>query len=315
MLDMTYRIGHLRCAPGLALAVFALLGAGCSMNKIAADTAGSVAAASSVHMRGFWDYDIAGHGNAAGIMQLESMYGISPDNEDLALMLCQSEMGYAFGWVEVAAEKAEDAGDYDEAERQRKRAALLYRRARDVALRAMRNRDDGIDAAIKAKPEELTAYLQEHYSDAETDAAPVFWTAAAWGGLLGMSDDMSLAIDFPALVAMMKHVIALQEDFEGASALVFLGGFNAQFPAQFGGSVEKGKEYFERALKITGRRAHQVQLNYARLYALTVNDKELFLSLLHEIIEAPDQGNDVRLANKIARVRAQLLLSKVDMLL
>ena len=64
----------------------------------------------------------------------------------------------------------------------------------------------------------------------------------------------------------------------------------------------------------TGRRSHQVQLNYARLYAVTLKDKALFLSLLREIIDAPDQGQEVRLANKIARVRAELLLSKVGLL-
>lgn len=114
---------------------------------------------------------------------------------------------------------------------------------------------------------------------------------------------------------MVEHVAQLDEGYEDGAALVFLGSLNAQYPAQFGGSPEKGKAYFERALELTGRRAHQVQLNYARFYALTMNDRELFLSLLEEIMDAPDQGNGVRLANAIARVRAQRLLSKVDLLL
>ena len=61
-------------------------------------------------MRGFWDYEIAGQGNAAGIMQLEGLYGFSSDDEQLALTLSASYVGYAFGWVEVLAEKAEDDG-------------------------------------------------------------------------------------------------------------------------------------------------------------------------------------------------------------
>lgn len=301
-----------RLAQCLLLALFA---AGCNLNGFAADQAGGIAAASMGHMRAFWDYEIAGHGNASGIMQLESLHGLSPDNEELSLVLCASYMGYAFGWVEVEAEKAEDAGDYDRAGRERHRAEMLYRRTRDLALQVMRNRDDGIDEALKSKPDVLKAYLAEHYDDPEEDTAPLFWAAAGWGGLMNMSEDLSLAVDLPAVIALVERVVALDEGYEDGGALVFLGGFNSQFPAQFGGSVEKGKEYFERALAITHRRAHQVQLNYARLYALTVNDKALFLSLLHEIIEAPDQGPSVRLANKIARVRAEMLLSKVDTLL
>lgn len=304
-----------RSPQAATLALLSLLLGACNMNGFAADQAGSIAAGSMSHMRGFWDYEIAGHGNAAGIMQLESLHGISPDNEELALVLCASYIGYAFGWVEVAAEKAEDSEQYEAAARERARAEWLYRRARDLGLGVMRNRHEGIDVALEQHPDQLRAYLREHYDDPEEDVAPLFWAAAGWGGLMAMSEDLSLAVDLPVIVTLVEHVLELDETFEDGAALVFLGGFNSQYPAQFGGSVEKGKEYFERALKVTKRRAHQVQLNYARLYALTVNDRALFLSLLNEIIEAPDQGHDVRLANKIARVRAELLLSKVDLLL
>jgi hypothetical protein len=303
-------VASLRAASVLAL----LPNASCSMSSFAAGQAGGIAARSVDRMRGFWDYEIAGQGNAAGIMQLEALLGLRPDNEDLALTLCASYVGYAFGWVEVQAEKAEDAGDYDGAARQRHRAELLYTRARDVALHVLRERDAGIEAVLEGKPKQLEAYLAAHYRDRGKDVAPLFWLAASWGALLSMSEDMSLSMDLPAILALVKQVIALDEAYEGAGALVFLGGFNAQFPAQLGGSPEKGKQYFERALQITGRRAHQVQLNYARLYAVTTNDKALYVSLLSEIITAPDQGSDVRLANKIARIRAELLLSKLDRL-
>jgi hypothetical protein len=308
---MAIRSTSFRMSLVAACVLAALPIAGCSLQTFAADQAGGIAAKSVDRMRGFWDYEIAGQGNAAGIMQLESLYGFSPENEDLALTLCASYVGYGFGWVEVMAEKAEDAGDYDVAARQRHRAELLYTRARDVALTVMRNRDDGIDEALKAKPAQLKAYLAEHYEDPE-DASPLFWAASSWGALMSMSEDLSLAMDLPVIIALVERVIALDEGYEGAGALVFLGGFNSQFPAQFGGSPAKGKEYFERALKLTGRRAHQVQLNYARLYAVTMNDKALYVSLLDEIIKAPDQGSDVRLGNKISRIRAELLLSKVD---
>lgn len=286
---------------------------GCSMTHLSADLAGSMAVESMPHMRGFWDYEIAGQGNAAGIMQLESMHSLSADNPQLSLTLCASYVGYAFGWVEVAAQRAEAAGDYDRATRQTRRAELLYRRARDLALGVMRSRDSGIDAALKAKPEQLAAYLDNHYRDPE-DVAPVFWVSAAWGAMLGASEDIAAAIDLPVIVTMVKHAAKLDERYEGAGALVFLGGFNSAYPAEFGGSPAKGKEYFERALQVTGRRAHQVQLNYARTYAVTVRDKALFLSLLNEILEPEDEGNEFRLANKIARVRAEQLLSNVDRL-
>jgi hypothetical protein len=48
------------------------------------------------------------------------------------------------------------------------------------------------------------------------------------------------------------------------------------------------------------------------LYAATVQDKALYLSLLHEILEAGDQGSLYRLSNKVARRRAARALTRVD---
>ena len=295
--------------------VLAPLVLGCNLNKFAADQAGSIAVASSGHMRGFWDFEIARPGTAAAIMQLEAMHSVTPDNEQLTLTLASAYVGYAFSWVELDLEHAEDAGRFDEADRLRHRAELLYTRARDLALGAMRRRDDGIDKMLLAKPAELERYLRDHYDDPKDDVAPVFWAASAWGSILNLTEDMGLVADLPTVRTLIEHSARLDPGFEMAAALQFLGGFYAQFPAQFGGSPEKGKEYFEQALKLTGRRAHLVQVNYARLYALTVNDKPLFLSLLREVIASDDLGGDVRLPNKMARMRAELLLSKADRLL
>jgi hypothetical protein len=285
------------------------------MNEFAADSAASMAKAAEPHMRGFWDYEVAGTGIAQSIMQLEALHAVSPDNEDLSLVLVSSYVGYAFGWLEVKIERAEDAGRVDEGAHLRQRAELMYRRARDLAVGVMRYRDDGIDAALAAQPDVLRRYLQEHYADAEDDVAPVFWTASAWGSLLNMTEDMGQMIALPTVRTLFDHSVSLDPGFELAGGVQFLGGFLSQFPAQMGGSPERGRQYFEQALKLTQRKAHIVLVNYARLYALTLNDKPLFLKLLHEVIEAGDQGTHYRLSNKIARVRAEMLLAKADQLL
>lgn len=285
------------------------------MNKLAADSAADIARAADPHMRAFWDYEVAGSGLAASIMQLEALHSISPDNEDLSLVLTSSYVGYAFGWLEVSIERAEDAGRYDQATRLRQRAELMYRRARDLAVGVMRYRDAGIDQALAAKPEVLKRYLQEHYDDPEDDVAPVFWAASAWGSLMNMTEDMGQTADLPTVRTLIDHSVSLNPGFEMAGGVQFLGGFLSQYPAQMGGDPERGRQYFEQALRLTKRRAHIVLVNYARLYALTVNDKPLFLKLLREVIEAGDQGQRFRLSNKIARIRAEMLLAKADRLL
>jgi hypothetical protein len=280
---------------------------GCSLNRIAADQAGNIAAASSDYMKGFWDYEIARAGTASAIMQLEAMHAVSPDNEALSLALVSTYIGHTFGWVELDLAEARAARQYDKAERLRARAELLYRRARDLALHTLRRRDSSIDAQLLGEPAALKKYLKDRYPERD-DLAPVFWAGMAWGSVLGVTDQLDQAIDVPSVRALIEHVVDVDAGYEGGAPLVFLGGLLAQTPADYGGNPEQAKGYFERALKITERRSHTVQLNYAKLYALTTGDQKLFYALLAEVIAPEDKGADVRLSNKIARRHAELLL-------
>ena len=283
----------------------------CSLSEIAADQAGGIAAISASYMRGFWDYEIARAGTASAIMQLEAMHSVSPQNEALSLALASAYIGHTFGYVELDMEQASADHQFAKATRLRQRAELLYRRARDLALATMRTRDPAIDALLKGEPAALAQYLEREYDEAE-DIAPVFWTASSWGSMLGQTDALDATIDLPMIRVMIEHVIERDPGYESGTGLVFLGGVLAQTPPAFGGDLEKAKSYFERALELTKRRSHVVQLNYAKLYAATTGDQALFQALLSEIIAPEDQGSDVRLSNKIARMHATLLLAKAQ---
>jgi hypothetical protein len=235
------------------------------------------------------------------------MHSVSPDNEALSLGLVSTYIGHTFGWVELDLAEARAARQFDKAERLRARAELLYRRARDLALSTLRKRDSAIDERLLGEPAALKQYLQREYTN-KADLAPVFWTGMAWGSVLGVTDQLDQAIDVPAVRALIEHVVVVDPGYEGGASLVFLGGLLAQTPPEYGGNPEQAKGYFERALTITQRKSHTVQLNYAKLYALTAGEHKLFFALLDEIVAPTDQGAEVRLSNKIARRHAELLL-------
>ena len=65
-------------------------------------------------------------------------------------------------------------------------------------------------------------------------------------------------------------------------------------------------------IALSDGRNHLHHINFARTYAVNAQDKALFLKLVHHVIESGDQGNDVRLSNKVARRRAERYLSHVD---
>lgn len=284
---------------------------GCNMNQIAADQTANLMAEAAPAFDAFWDYEIAGAGMPGGIMQLEAMLAVSPDNEELLLSVAKGYVGYGVGWLENDYEIADHDGEFEKAERLQHRVRLLYLRARNLALHAMRNRDAGIDEAVKDAAV-LEQYLDEHYTKPE-DVGLVFWLGTGWGAAINMGlDDPDLLADMPVVKALMEHSAALDQSYFNYGCYIFLAGLEAAIPEAFGGDPAKGKELFERALSLTKRRNHMLHINYARTYAVNARDKELYVNLLTEVIEAPDLGNDVRLNNKIARVRAQRYLAETN---
>ncbi len=286
----------------------------CNFNKFAADQTAGLLNEAAPALDGFWDYDLAGVGTPGAIMQLEAFHAITPDNEDLSLNLAKAYVGYAIGWVENDYEIAYTTGDMDKSDRLRQRARLLYERARNLALHAMRVRDKGIDAALKSNDEStLPKYLAAHYKDAKKDVGPVFWAGLAWGAAVNMSlDDPMMLSELPTAKALVTHAKNLDDVFFNGGAYVFLGAMESAFPKAMGGDPEKGKALFEQGLAKTGRKNHMMLVNYARIYAVNTQNRALYEQLLNEVIAAGDQGQSVRLLNKVARRRAERYLSEAN---
>jgi hypothetical protein len=176
----------------------------------------------------------------------------------------------------------------------------------------MRLRDRGIDDALRAGDAPLRAYLESHYTSPE-DAALCFWAGYGWASAIGVSDgDPELVIDLPVARALIERSAALDESYFHYGALLFLGATSSALPADLGGDPARGRDLFERALTATDRHFFPVQLTYARMYAVTIGDRALFIALLREIIDGGDPDPHTRLANRLARRRAIRLLRRVD---
>jgi hypothetical protein len=298
------------CALSIALSASAL--SGCNFSKLAADQTAAIMTEATPALDGFWDYDLAGVGTPGAIMQLEAFHAISPKNEDLSLNLAKAYVGYATGWVESEYEVAYADGNIELSDRLRQRARLMYMRAHHLALSALRERDAGIDQALKVTTEgALARYLAEKYTDKD-QAAPLFWAGMSLGAAINMSlDQPEMIAELPTAKALVERVKVLDDAFYNGGVYIFLGAAEAAFPAALGGNPEKGKQLFEEGLKKTERKNHLLQLTYARVYAVNTQDRALYVALLTEIIEAPDLGNPVRLSNKVARRRAERYLAHV----
>ena len=291
---------------GLFLVAAAI--SGCDLTKLTANTTVDVFAEAAPAFDQHWDYEFAGQAAPGSIIQLEGVWRITPDNEVLLLQLAKSYTGYAYGWVEDDLEQV-DPMDFQREEHLRQRARLMYIRARNFAFRAIRNEEDGFDAAREAGLESFEQWLDENFDDAE-DAPILLWAGYSWGSAINVSrDDPMMIADLPFAKALVEHSVELDPTYYNAAGLTFMGVVTAE---ELGGDPENAKPLFERALDITDRRALIVQYNYAKSYAVRTQDRELFESLLNEVLEAGDVLPEARLANKIAKRRARRLLRQAD---
>jgi tetratricopeptide (TPR) repeat protein len=305
-----------RCARATALflALCTLL-TGCKLEKIAADSTVKVAQAGSQGFNAFWDYEIFGQAVPGAILQSEALVRISPDNEDLLLGLSRTYVVYAFGWLAAEWELADQRGDFERADELEQRVRLLYERSTHLAMHALKqhDRDKKLEQVLATKKlDQLQAYLRRAFTDKD-DVPALYWTGLSWGSAMAYSGgDLNVLADAPFARAILERSTEIDPSYNDAAALAVLGNVEASFPELFGGNLAKAKAYFERSLELGKRRNHLVLLSYAKTYAVAKQDRELFVSLLTEILTAPDQGDDLRMNNKVAQVRAKRYLKRVD---
>ncbi|HEY4611900.1 MAG TPA: TRAP transporter TatT component family protein, partial [Bacteroidota bacterium] len=96
-------------------------------------------------------------------------------------------------------------------------------------------------------------------------------------------------------------------------AHVFFGSFIASTPVVLGGKPERAKEHFEQALAASDGKFLMSYVYYAKTYAVQVQDKKLFESLLTKVDEAPvDLLPAARLPNAVAKSKARKLRDSID---
>lgn len=298
----------------LFASLFALIGGtGCDLTtRFGATATSGVLRQASQAVEQHWDVDLVGDGLPSSILQLEGIYAVIPDDEELGIEVMRANGSYAWGWLSDEADDALARGDLEQQEAISLRGRLLFLRARNIGVHHMRRRDAGIDAAIAAGPDALRSYLAAHYGSRE-HAAILFWTGYAWGGAIQMSNaDPELVAELPLVRVLLERSIELDPSFFHSSALMGLAAMDSAIPPELGGDPARGRARFEEALTRTDHHFFAVQLQYATSYAVTVGDRNLFITLLREIVDGGDPEPTVRLANRLARRKAIRLLRRVD---
>lgn len=270
----------------------ALLLTGC-LRAIATDTVGSIVGTGFGAITSEGDLEFAGSALPANLKLLEVMLENEPRNEEILLLLSQGYSSYALGFVE----------DDDPA-----RAREFYLRGARYGERALRLHG-GLGRGFDGTLDDLAAALPDAGRD---DVPALFWTAFGWGGLANLSlTDPDVLAMIPRVEAVMQRVTEVDSTFYYGGAHLFLGALAGSRPRMLGGDPDRSRRHFETALRINGGRFLLTHVYYARSYAVQMMDEALFEELLGRVRAAsPDILPEFRLANAIARKKADLLLAR-----
>lgn len=283
----------------------------CTPKQIASDITSQIMRDGSPSFEAESDVELAETSGLTMIKMVESFHYDNPKNKNYLNLLSRSYANYAFGFLEWNMERYKDV-DQAKYELNLARAKDFYTKGKEYGLKIL-NRNAGFEKAFN---KDLDTFKKALKGLSRRYLPALTWTAFNWGSYINLNKDSPLAIAlFPKVEAMMYRVLELDEYYNYGLPHLFFGVSFGSRPQMFGGNPTKSKEHFEKALKAYKRKFLMSQLMYAKTYAVQTQDRELFESLLNEILEAP---NDIlpeqRLANEIAKRRAEWLLTQADLL-
>jgi hypothetical protein len=134
--------------------------------------------------------------------------------------------------------------------------------------------------------------------------------AVSWlSNLDATSEDWSAVAELPWVEAVLERALELDETYERGAIHGYLGILNSLRPPALGGSPDRAKMHFERAIELSGGQNLAIKVEYARRYARLVFDQELHDRLLTEVLNAPTDAPKLTLFNVLAKRDAEALLA------
>jgi len=240
------------------------------------------------------DLRVVREGMPAYLMLIDGMVEAVPDNARLLITAAQAYASFASAFVEDA------DTEY---------ARTLYEKAKKYALRALQRRGlkNPVSTSFDAFEEAVTRLGMD-------DVPYMFWAATCWGSWIRLSlGSMAAVAELPRVEALMKRVLALDEEFYFGGPHLFMGIWFASRPKIAGGDLNRAQHHFQKALEFSQGKFLMTQVYYADHYARKTFDRKLFVATLQKVLETPvDTIPQLTLLNTVAHKKAKELIEQVD---
>ena len=299
--------GRSPVAQGVLIVAVVLI-SGCSVRSMAVNALSDTLADGASVYASDDDPELVREALPFNLKTIETLLHSSPDHPGLLLIACSTFTQYAAAFIQADAEVAEwDDFDYAAAESSKIRALNMYIRARDYCLRRVEVDYPGLARRLPLEPDEAVSVFG--IEDIET----MYWLGGSWGFAISLGlDRPELVADMPVVRALLTRALELDEDYNRGvlhAAFITL----ESLPEILGGSPDRARVHFERAVELSGGRDASPYVALATGVSLATQDREEFESLLGSALAVDPQADiTIRLLNLVTQKRARLLLNHAD---
>jgi len=290
----------------LSLLLAAVIASSCSPRKFVASRAADALASGGDAFARDDDPELVRDAIPFALKAMESLLAERPEHKGLLAALAKGFTQYAVAFV---LQDALEAGDPAARAEGTDRARRLLLRAKGYGLRGLSAGRPGFESRLAADPAGAAALAGPE------DVPLLYWTAAAWSVAVAHSpNDPALLADLPRCEALMRRALSLDEGHGSGAIHEYFIAFEGGRPAAMGGSAEKARRHFERAMELSGGKRVSPLVTYAETVSVRAQDRKGFLGLLDRALSFDARGTapEHRMANLVAQRRARWLKGRAD---
>jgi hypothetical protein len=239
------------------------------------------------------DPELVREGTPAYLILLDALVRSSPDDPRYLTAAAHLYAAYGVAFVSDAA-----------------RAPALTEKARAYGRRGLCASDKracGVDSRDFAEFSAVVDRLRPRSGDALFG-----YCVGSLAYIRTHSSDWTAIADLPKVQYALEHLLKSGGEARAGNINTYLGILNTLRPAALGGEPERGRAYFEAAIRITRGLDLSAKVEFARSYARLVYDRELHDRLLNEVLSAPVRQPGLTLFNSFAQRQARELLASAD---
>jgi predicted anti-sigma-YlaC factor YlaD len=282
-----------------------VLGAGCSIKKMAVNKMGDMLSSSGSTFESDEDPELVAAAIPFGLKLYEGLLAETPKHTGLLLAAASGFTEYSYAFVDLKAEEVKE-DSLDKANALTERARKLYLRAHGYGMRGMEAKYPGFGAALDN--DAVTALKRVR----KTEVPMLYWTAASLGLAISTSKGSPEMIgQLPLVEMMVNRIVELDETFDNGAVPEMLITLEA---ARSGVKLEDQeaamRKHFDRAIEISKGKRAGTYVSFAENADELAQNAAEFKSMLDKALAIDvDADPTTRLANVIAQRRARWLLA------